>query len=102
MSGQRGHWKGRQGLDCGKLALGARLRSWGLFSGQWESWKVFELGRSMICSALGDHLEAIGRMRFDVRRDPDRHTTDEATALVLEVDRRGRLQNCFRRIYRVY
>lgn len=45
-----GEEAGRAGRDgvSGRLDLGARLRSWVLCSGQWEPWKVLELGRSMV------------------------------------------------------
>lgn len=88
MVGGRGGWKHRQEPGGRGLALGARLRSWVLFSEQWDPWKAFELGKrhDLLCS--GYHSGAMGRMKFGERRD--QASTEEATAE--EVERRGSVE----------
>lgn len=57
MGGRRGGWKGRQGLDCGGGALGARLRSWVSFFPAVGAIDVFSAGGrpDLLCS--GGHGE---------------------------------------------
>lgn len=97
MAGGRGGWKGRQGLDRGGLALGARLRSWISLSRQWEPWRVFELERGLISSALG----AMGRMRFGEERPAQ---GDHLGGCCFGVRHREReeWENHFRGICRIY